>query len=170
MLGGSLGARGEFGHADASRTASWPAVAAGATQATITCPDADPVNDPWTLFSDASGAWPAAMAAQHDTRWFRRGLIVNLTNPKVMLFFVAFLPQFLGSASNPFLQLLMLGLIFQVVGLAGDLTVGWTAAVLREKVLARPRAVQAMTFTSAGVFAALALVVTTEAIRSLAAA
>jgi len=42
--------------------------------------------------------------------------------------------------------------------------------MLREKVLARPRALQAMTFTSASVFAALALIVTIEAIRSLAAA
>jgi threonine/homoserine/homoserine lactone efflux protein len=57
-----------------------------------------------------------------------------------MMFFVAFLPQFLGVANNAFLQLLMLGLIFQVVGLVGDLTVGWTAAVPRDKVLARPRA------------------------------
>jgi len=42
--------------------------------------------------------------------------------------------------------------------------------MLRDKVLARPRALQAMTFTSASVFAALALTVTIEAIRSLAAA
>ncbi len=42
--------------------------------------------------------------------------------------------------------------------------------MLRDKVLARPRALQAMTFTSASVFAALALIVTIEAIRSLAAA
>ncbi len=122
----------------------------------------------YATFNDGRRPGPATLAGQQDTRWFRRGLIVNLTNPKVMLFFIAFLPQFLGTASNPFLQLLMLGLIFQTVGLAGDLTVGWTAAVFRDKVLAWPRAIQAMTFISAGVFAALALIVSIEAIRSLA--
>lgn len=123
----------------------------------------------YTTFNDGRRNRPAMLAPQQDTHWFRRGLIVNLTNPKVMLFFVAFLPQFLGSAGDPFVQLLTLGLIFQAVGLAGDLTVGWTAAILRDKVLARPGALRAMTFTSASVFAVLALIVATEAIRSLAA-
>ena len=46
---------------------------------------------------------------------FRRGFVVNITNPKIALFFVAFLPQFLGTAGgsgeNPFAQILMLGLL-----------------------------------------------------------
>jgi threonine/homoserine/homoserine lactone efflux protein len=122
----------------------------------------------YATFSDGRHPAPARLTGQQDTRWFRRGLIVNLTNPKVMLFFIAFLPQFLGTAGSPFLQFLMLGLIFQAVGLAGDLTVGWSAAVFREKVLTRPGVIQAMAFISAGVFAALALIVSIEAIRSLA--
>jgi len=121
----------------------------------------------YATFTDGRHSGPAIHTGQQDSHWFRRGLIVNLTNPKVMLFFIAFLPQFLGTASNPFVQLLMLGLMFQIVGLVGDLTVGWTAAVFRDKVLTRPRAIQAMTFIAAGVFAGLAVIVSIEAIRTL---
>jgi threonine/homoserine/homoserine lactone efflux protein len=121
----------------------------------------------YTTFHDSRHLGAVTQIGPQDTRWFRRGLIVNLTNPKVILFFVAFMPQFLGTASNPFLQLLMLGLIFQIVGLVGDLTFGWTAALFRDKILARPRAIQAMTYVSASVFAGLALIVSTEAVKTL---
>jgi threonine/homoserine/homoserine lactone efflux protein len=103
-------------------------------------------------------------ARQH---WFLRGLIVNLTNPKVLLFFLAFLPQFLGSASNTTMQLLMLGLCFQLVGLVTDLAIGWSAGVFR-KILARPRARRIMGYASAGVFLALAGYAAIEALLALA--
>lgn len=44
---------------------------------------------------------------------YGRGIIMNLTNPKVSIFFLAFLPQFADPAQGPVsLQILMLGLIF----------------------------------------------------------
>ena len=102
-----------------------------------------------------------------STGWFRRGLIVNLTNPKVLLFFLAFLPQFLGHSHHPSLQLLMLGLLFQAIGLVVDLTIGWTAGGFRDKVLARPGVLRAMTYTSAGVFVVLAVMVSVEAVQAV---
>ena len=55
---------------------------------------------------------------------FRQSLIVELTNPKTILFFLAFLPQFveLEAASIP-LQLLILGLIYALIALSSDLFV-----------------------------------------------
>ncbi|CAA9442206.1 MAG: hypothetical protein AVDCRST_MAG66-4421 [uncultured Pseudonocardia sp.] len=44
-------------------------------------------------------------------RWYLRGMFVSLTNPKIILFFLAVLPQFIGSAGNPALQMAMLGAI-----------------------------------------------------------
>lgn len=107
----------------------------------------------------------AAGSVRED--WFRRGLITNLTNPKAILFFLALLPQFLGKAHSPALQFLMLGLTFQLVGLVGDLAIGWAAGAFRDRVLTRPKALQAMALVSAAVFAVLAVVVGIEAIRSM---
>lgn len=63
-----------------------------------------------------------ALKASNDPSTFRtafqRGVLMNLLNPKVALFFIAFLPQFVNRASTvpvP-LQLLLLGLLFTVQG------------------------------------------------------
>jgi len=48
-------------------------------------------------------------------RLYRRGIIMNLTNPKVSLFFLAFLPQFADPERGPLpLQLILLGVAFIV--------------------------------------------------------
>ena len=44
---------------------------------------------------------------------YRRGIIMNITNPKVSLFFLAFLPQFANQERGPIsLQMILLGVIF----------------------------------------------------------
>jgi threonine/homoserine/homoserine lactone efflux protein len=48
-------------------------------------------------------------------RLYRRGIIMNVTNPKVSIFFLAFLPQFADPARGPLtLQMLLLGGVFIV--------------------------------------------------------
>ncbi|MFE9449510.1 LysE family translocator [Streptomyces sp. NPDC006739] len=44
-------------------------------------------------------------------RWYLRGVLVSITNPKIILFFLAVLPQFIGSADDPGLQMTILGAI-----------------------------------------------------------
>jgi threonine/homoserine/homoserine lactone efflux protein len=49
---------------------------------------------------------------------YRRGILMNLTNPKVSLFFLAFLPQFTSPARGPVaLQILQLGALFMLAAL-----------------------------------------------------
>ena len=68
----------------------------------------------------ASGAAPAAAAgtAPSARRMVVRGMVMNLTNPKVLVFFLAFLPQFADPARGPVAwQLMLLGVVFMVATL-----------------------------------------------------
>lgn len=56
---------------------------------------------------------------------FRQGVLTNVFNPKVALFFLAFLPQFIDSSrGNPALQVVALGLLFDTTGTLVNLAVG----------------------------------------------
>ncbi|MFI5835832.1 LysE family translocator [Micromonospora sp. NPDC051300] len=58
-------------------------------------------------------------------RAFLRGLVTNLLNPKMILFSVAFLPQFVDpGAGDATAQLVLLGALFVAVQLAVDITLG----------------------------------------------
>tara|TARA_B100001109_G_scaffold241000_1_gene224775 strand:+ start:782 stop:1402 length:621 start_codon:yes stop_codon:yes gene_type:complete len=58
---------------------------------------------------------------------YRKGVLMNLLNPKVSLFFIAFLPQFINqSTESLILQALLLGLTFLVIGFItfGSIAIG----------------------------------------------
>lgn len=65
------------------------------------------------------------------TSIFRQGVITNVLNPKVALFFLAFLPQFVGAHRGSVVwQILLLGLIFNVGGTAVNLGVAYAGGTL----------------------------------------
>lgn len=65
-------------------------------------------------------------------RVFTEGFFTNVLNPKVALFFLAFLPQFIDSAAaNKPMSFLFLGVVFNVIGSSWNLFTAWSAAYLR---------------------------------------
>lgn len=64
---------------------------------------------------------------------FRQGFIINTLNPKIALFFLSFLPQFIDpDKSSNALQSLMLGAVFVACGFITDGVYALTASSLRE--------------------------------------
>ena len=60
---------------------------------------------------------------------FRQGFITNVLNPKVALFFLAFLPQFIDAqAQSKLSAFVLLGLIFNVNGTLWNILIAWLAA------------------------------------------
>ncbi|MBI5656282.1 MAG: LysE family translocator [Geobacter sp.] len=89
---------------------------------------------------------------------FRRGFIMNVLNPKVALFFLAFLPQFVTPAAGHVpLQMLLLGLIFMVQAIVIFCLIGYFAGSIGSYILARPRVAKHFDWLTAGVFASLGI-------------
>jgi threonine/homoserine/homoserine lactone efflux protein len=70
------------------------------------------------LFSSATIPGASAAAPAPLGAIFRQGIVTNVLNPKVALFFVAFLPQFVdpGATLGPAAQMIVLGTLFDVSG------------------------------------------------------
>ena len=87
-----------------------------------------------------------------------QGVLSNVTNPKIVLFFLAFLPQFVDPASaNPTRDLVFLGVLYAVLALPIKVGVGLAAGSLSERVLRRPAAITWMNRASGTVLVALGL-------------
>jgi len=59
---------------------------------------------------------------------FRQSIVVELTNPKTALFFMAFLPQFADESAALAPQLLVLGLLYALIAMSCDLCVAFLSA------------------------------------------
>jgi len=88
----------------------------------------------------AAGDAGAAGGPTHLWPSYRQGLFVELSNPKVALFFLALLPQFVHAGHGPAaLQLVVLGLLFVLIGLASDLVYAAGSGRLGDWMRRRPR-------------------------------
>jgi threonine/homoserine/homoserine lactone efflux protein len=88
------------------------------------------------LFGRAGAAADPVRASRRGD--FTTGLLTNLTNPKVVLFFAAFLPQFVAaSAPAPWLSLATLGLGFDASGVTCLLAIAAVAAHARVRAASR---------------------------------
>jgi len=85
------------------------------------------------------------------------GILINILNPKLSIFFVAFLPQFVSSReARPLLRMIELSGVFMLVTFLVFALYGVFAAVMRDRVVTRPRVMTWLRRSFAAAFAALA--------------
>lgn len=115
-------------------------------------------------------AWQAFRAGRADLarphagntlsarKLYARGIIMNVTNPKVAIFFMAFLPQFADPARGSLtMQIIIFGALFMLATLLVFGSVAWGAAIIGAWLKTSERAQLILNWLAGTVFAALAI-------------
>jgi threonine/homoserine/homoserine lactone efflux protein len=111
-----------------------------------------------TLLARGSGANKMA-AVKPASLWriFGQGVITNVLNPKVALFFLAFLPQFISPHASAFGQTVRLGLIFDLSGTTVNVVVALAASSIGDALRNRIGEASFFRWLTGGVFIGLGL-------------
>ena len=84
------------------------------------------------------------------------GILVNILNPKLSIFFLAFLPQFVSTDAGAVLpQMLTLSAVFMLMTFVVFVIYGLFAASIRDRVISRPRVLLWMRRSFAAAFVGL---------------
>ena len=118
----------------------------------------------------AWGAWKAPVGGESgesakkyprlsNFQLWRRGILMNITNPKVLIFFLAFFPQFIikgSTESQVMVQMLIMGMTFLVCTLVVFSAIAWCAGTLADR-LRSPKVQTILNKVSAVIFTVLAI-------------
>jgi len=110
-----------------------------------------------TLRETGARAGPGAVEERSLARIAWRGVALNLLNPKLAIFFAAFLPQFVQPGAGATAQMAVLGLVFTGLTAAVFAVYGLFAASARDWILASETALRWMRRAFAACFAGLGL-------------
>ena len=96
------------------------------------------------------------VGARSATQVITSAILVNILNPKLSIFFLAFLPQFIAADEpRPLARMLVLSIAFMVMTFTVFVLYGVFAAAMRSHVISRPPVLRWMRRLFAGAFAAL---------------
>jgi threonine/homoserine/homoserine lactone efflux protein len=97
-------------------------------------------------------------SAETPGKLFVKGLVANAINPKVILFFLAFLPQFVaGGRVHAAWQIAQLGVLFTLAAVVVFGAIGWFAGSIGERLARRPAIGAWLDRVAGGIFVALGL-------------
>lgn len=109
------------------------------------------------LWRSGLAADPAAEPRQEAWRIIRKAVLINLLNPKLSLFFLAFLPQFVTPADPaPLVTMALLSLVFMAVTFVVFALYGVAASGMRQGLVTRPRRMRAVNRLLSGGFLVMA--------------
>ena len=98
----------------------------------------------------------ASLGARPAIQVTIEAILINILNPKLSIFFFAFLPQFVAAdEARPLAHMAMLSAVFMALTFVVFAGYGLFAAALREHVISRPRVLTWMRRTFAAAFVAL---------------
>ena len=104
---------------------------------------------------DATGEEPLPRTRR---RAYTQGIVVNLTNPKTIVFVFAFLPQFVDPhASHAWTQVLVLGLSFALLGCLSDSTYALAAGTVADRLRGSNRLARVQRWVGGGVLVGLGI-------------
>ncbi len=114
----------------------------------------------WMAWSALKERGALAIRQESDTRSDMQvivsAILVNILNPKLSIFFFAFLPQFISAEeAQPLARMVELSAVFMLLTFAVFVGYGLFAAAIRSHVVSRPRVLTWMRRAFAGAFAAL---------------
>ena len=119
----------------------------------------------WLAWRTLRAPLAGPVVPKRAARAFREGLVVNLSNPKVILFVLAFVPQFVDAARPVLPQFLALGAVLALGGFVVNAAVGVFSGRVGGVLLRSARAERGLRVGSAGIFAGLGLRIGWEAAR-----
>lgn len=89
---------------------------------------------------------------------YKRGIVMNLLNPKVSLFFLAFLPHFISTGSgNIPVQMIFLGIVFIVQALFIFFLVSIFAGLIGSRIMEQPKVGKYVNWAKAGIFSIIGI-------------
>jgi threonine/homoserine/homoserine lactone efflux protein len=109
-----------------------------------------------TLREHGALAVDTRLEARSNARVIVTGFLINILNPKLSIFFLAFLPQFISAEdAHPLARMLELSAAFMAMTLVVFVFYGLFAASVRDRVISRPKVMAWLRRAFAGGFALL---------------
>ncbi len=110
----------------------------------------------WSTLRDKGALSVQENAPRSARQVIVSGVLINILNPKLTIFFFAFLPQFVSPAeSNGVARMLLLSAVFMATTFVVFAVYGVFAAAVRDQIVSRPKVIAWMRRIFAGSFVAL---------------